>query len=506
MIGSFQSLLSAEGGAFRNKSPMNTTKNPQLLTFRDLEYRPDDLAILKRFYREVYVPEFPSRDERESLENMETYLRLKANGWYGRNNYHIVLGFDGEAAVAGAFADYLDEPNSGVIEFLVVRPALRGGGLGRQLLDETERHLAVDAHALGRAGLDLIAAEMNDPYKKNADSMDAFHRAATWDQWGYGLLDFPYVQPPLSADKARVDGLVLIAKACRSEFARALPTVKVKAILRGYMRWAMRIDTPEDTADYRLMARHLDADLITISGLRAYTGYDAARQFVVHEVVEVADPALVAALAVYARAFPGGRTDLNPDYFRAAVSERGANKDERYHFWAISRGPDSPVEGMASFFTFPQAGFGGYVVLDGSLRHTRRFPLLIARIEECMIRDALGAEGWYIECDPKQETLFLRHGFYTVDMAYAQPSLPGDAPYAPAQAPPLCLMYKPFGRSFAAPQVSVRSFRDCLASVFRSVYGVKNILQSPFYRYLCAAVESWPASRVPFRAVGAQSG
>ena len=72
---------------------------------------------------------------------------------------------------------------------------------------------------------------------------------------------------------------------------------------------------------------------------------------------------------------------------------------------------------MASFFTFPDAGFGGYIALDGSLRHSGRFPLLLARMEERMIRDAIGANGSYIECNPKQEPLFARHGFYTVDLA-----------------------------------------------------------------------------------------
>ncbi len=475
--------------------------NSRSPTFRELQYRPDDLAILERFYRDIYVPEFPSRDERESLENMASYLRLKANGWYGRNNYHIVLGFQGgDAPVAGSFADYLDEPNSGVIEFLVVTPALRGAGFGRQLLGETEKRLASDALLLGKDGLDVIVAEMNDPYKQNKDSMDAFLRAAIWDQWGYGLLDFPYIQPALSADKARVDGLLLIAKPCRSDFRRALPTAKLKAILRGYMRWAMRIEAPDETADYQLMSRYLEAETVPISGLHAYTGCDAARPFLIHEVTEPAEAELGAALAVYARAFPGGRTDLRPDDFRAALLERKSGTPEmRYHFWAIRRSQDAPVEGMASFFTFRHAGFGGYIGLQGSLQHTRRLPLLLARIEQRMIRDELGAVGWYIECDPKQEALFAGHSFYTVDLAYAQPPLPGGSPYPPIEAPPLRLMYKSFGRSFAPPELSVRTFRDSMARVFSTVYGLENVPRSPFSAWLREHAETWPDLRVRFR-------
>ena len=96
---------------------------------------------------------------------------------------------------------------------------------------------------LGKGGVDAIVAEMNDPFKQTKDSMDAFIRAAIWDGWGYRRLDFPYVQPALATDKAPVDELLLIAS--RSEFERALPAAKVKAVLRGYMRWAMRFSGPK---------------------------------------------------------------------------------------------------------------------------------------------------------------------------------------------------------------------------------------------------------------------
>jgi GNAT superfamily N-acetyltransferase len=469
------------------------------LTFRELQYREDDLALLERFYEEIYVPEFPSRDERESLDNMKAYLRLKAEGWYGGNNYHVILGLAGGKAVAGAFADYLDEPNSGVIEFLVVAPASRGGGVGGRLLAETEQRLANDARRLGRSGLDAVAAEMNDPFRPGRDSMDGFIRAAIWDRWGFGRLDFPYIQPALSADQAPVDGLLLIAKPGRSDLKNALPSSTVKAMLRGYMRWAMRIDTPAATAEYQAMARHLTADTVPICGLAAYTGSDAARPLVVHEVTEPADADFAAALCVYRRGFEGGPTDLDPACFRAALLQPADAEPMRYHFWAIRRRADSPVEGMASFFTFALAGFGGYIALEGALRNTRRFPLLLARIEHRMIRDQLGAVGWYIECDPRQEALFARHGFHTVDVRYAQPPLPGVPAYSPAEAPPLCLMYKEFGRSFAAPNIPVPGFCDSMARIFHAVYGIGNVAQSPFYAQLCAAAKAWPDRRVRFR-------
>jgi GNAT superfamily N-acetyltransferase len=474
----------------------------QPLTFRELQHKPDDLEILEQFYNDIYVGEFPSRDERESLQNMRNYLRLKATGWYGRNNYHILMGLSDGNPVAGAFVDYLDEPNSGVIEFLVVSHELRGTGCGRRLLDETEKLAGTDATTLGKGGLDCIVAEMNDPFKQTKDSMDPFIRAAIWDGWGYRRLDFPYVQPALSKDKVRVDDLLLIAKPCRGEFATGIPAEKVKAILRGYMRWAMRIERPEATADYRYMSRHLDGvEAVPLRGLRVYTGRDPQRPLAIHEITGPADPELAAGLAVYARAFPGARTDISPDNFRAALLDRETSmRETRYHFWTIRAAHEAAVEGMASFFTFPDAGFGGYITLDGTLRGTGRLVLLLARVEERMIRDAIGANGWYIECAPENERLFAKHGFHTVDVSYEQPPLPGGAMYAPTQAPPLRLMYKPFGRNFDTPALLAQTFRDSMARVFHTVYGVESVLQSPFYTRLCEQTETWPDSQVRFRA------
>ena len=472
------------------------------LIFRELQHKPDDLELLEQFYNDVYVAEFPSRDERESLQNMRNYLRLKATGWYGRNNYHILMGLDDGNPVAGAFVDYLDEPNSAAIEFLVVSHELRGTGCGRRLLDETEKLLTNDATALGKNGLDCLVAEMNDPFKQAKDSMDPFIRAAIWDGWGYRRLDFPYVQPALSKGQARVDDLLLIAKPCRSAREGGLAAGQVKAILAGYMRWAMRVERPETTPEYHYMSRQLDAmKTVPMCGLRAYTGRDSTRPLAIHEITGPADPELPAGLAIYARAFPGARTDISPDNFRAALLDRETSvRETRYHFWTIRAGHDAAVEGMASFFTFPDAGFGGYIALDGSLRGTGRLALLGARVEERMIRDAIGAIGWYIECAPELEPLFARHGFYTVDLAYTQPPLPGGTLYSPQEAPPLRLMYKPFGRNFEPPKLSAQTFCDTMARVFHTVYGVESVLQSPFYRGLCEQAESWPDAQVKFRA------
>jgi hypothetical protein len=127
---------------------------------------------------------------------------------------------------------------------------------------------------------------------------------------------------------------------------------------------------------------------------------------------------------------------------------------------------------MAAFFTFAGAGFGGYVAFTGALRGTGRMRPLLARIEECMVRDELGARGWYVECDigSDQAARFGRLGFHDIAIEYRQPSLGGTGESA---EPRLALMYKAFGDNGGPPRLSVHDLRDALVEIFRTVYGVR---------------------------------
>ncbi len=43
---------------------------------------------------------------------MERYLGLKAQGWYRKNNYHIIVATEAGEFIAGAIADFLAEANA----------------------------------------------------------------------------------------------------------------------------------------------------------------------------------------------------------------------------------------------------------------------------------------------------------------------------------------------------------------------------------------------------------
>jgi len=449
---------------------------------RELGSTAADAGLLRAFYDALYVPSFPDPDERESLASIERYLRLRAEGWYGRNAYHVRLLLEGGRPVAGSISDYLAEPNSGVIEFLVVAPEDRGRGLGRALLAWTEDGLAADARAAAQPGLESIVAEMNDPFRRPPaqDNVDPFLRLLVWGRWGYARLDFPYVQPALSAEQRPVTSMLLAMKhPGRAAPPPAVPGARVTRIVHEYLRWAMRIEVPDRCAEYRAMAEHLAGrETVALAPLDAYVGRDADRPLEVHEIADPHDADLDAVLRLYAGVFGAAATAADPATLRAAVAD-GGGRTGAWHLWALRARAGDPVAGMASFVTLDGFGFGGYVALAPPLRGTGRLPLLVARIEEQMLRDGRGATGWYVECDDGAAPALRRVGFHEVAVTYRQPPL-----RAGGEAPRLRLLYKAFGRTYAPPVLSPSALLDAVGLVYRVVYGIARPEEHPLHRAL----------------------
>ncbi|HEY0986724.1 MAG TPA: toll/interleukin-1 receptor domain-containing protein, partial [Kofleriaceae bacterium] len=451
----------------RTSRPVTGYRSSGPLAARELTAAAEDLALLRRFYTELYVHEFPDPNERESVDNMERYLQRKADGWYGNNNYHILLYLDGDAPVAGAIIDYLAEPNAGIIEFLVVSSACRRSSLGRRTLDWLERILHEDSRRAGLDGYSSVLAEMNDPFKLSgeADSMDAFQRAAIWHRWGFQKLRFPYIQPSLSPDQQPVRNLLLMCKPGPGSDAHAIASTTLREAVYGYARWAMRIDDPARNDECRAMAAFLAArPAVELLPLDRYTGAPGGRLVLTDHVAADAS-AIDAVLEIYAREFPGGPTTVSRAQFHQVVTDarrRAADPDAEhvYHLLSIAQTADGPPRGMVSFFTLPGAGFVGYVVLDPAIRNRGYLPEIVTAIERTMVVDDRRARGWYGECDPAGPAgaIFVKQGCREVDVVYRQPPLPGQDAYPFDSAPVLRLMYKELGETFAPPAVATTDF------------------------------------------------
>jgi GNAT superfamily N-acetyltransferase len=195
------------------------------------------------------------------LENIREYLWKKRSGWYGLNNYHVLTLYQDDVPVAVAICDYLAEPNTGIIEFLTVNAKWRKQGAGRAILDWTETVLRQDAVRAGK-DLDWILAEMEDPLlvKWQGEGMDPVARASIWDLWGYAKLDFRYLQPSLGPGKKAVEHLLLMGKAMRESGQKQISNTVLLQALRGYMRWAMRIEEPEKNPEYVRIEEELEGD------------------------------------------------------------------------------------------------------------------------------------------------------------------------------------------------------------------------------------------------------
>lgn len=461
------------------------------LTFHELRgTRRGDIELFKRFYKDCLKPEFPDPDELENVETIINYLRLKETGWYEKNNYHVILALDDGKPVGGAIADYLDGPNAGVIEYLVVQPERRNKGVGRRLLEHTERALHDDADTSRGRQLHWIVAELDDPYltPRSKNGLDPFARLGVWGQFGYQRLDFPYVQPALEKNKKPVETLMLIAKLCPDQFAsddreqpeaqrgresdsvgnkmgpdsqrgRSVPSNEVEMLVREYLRWAMRIEEPDSCDDFVTMADSLRAERqIELVTLKDYLGRENDGFLYVTDIVNENDPELNALIRLYEK-FKNPDPMITGDTFRQFFQKDGLTHRPgyRYHLWKFRSG-DPEWEGVASFMTAPSSermtsvGICHYLSLADSIYSVDRLRPLVARIEERMMRDANGASGWGIDCrgDIDREVL-TEVGFREPDAGQSrllEQSLLSGAGTASSSSEPRHMLYKRFGRVY----------------------------------------------------------
>jgi hypothetical protein len=443
----------------------------------------DHCELLRRFYRECYMAEFPDPNERESLKNIQDSLRKKETHEYGANNYHVLIAVDGDGApVGGSICDYFHKPNAGVIEYILVKPGLRKSGLGSQLLHTTESILANDAlNNRGTDGLDWVVAEVDDPYltRVEAQAFDPFARARIWDRWGYRILDFPYIQPALSKAQQPLYNLKLMVKPFGNRFTDTVPAGDVRQLLLDYIRLAMRKKHPENEPGFVKMNSFLssEAQQIALLPVGDYIGWDKRQHVSVNEVLSDDDQELAHALQVYPQLRPDTGAALSADELRKYAGPNGLNSKPGYHYhlWTMRIAEritgviaeDTAHEGVASFLTMPSAGFG-HLGFTGWLRDDYGLHEIVRRIEERMVRDHTHAQGWYVECDADPTRAGFTNpdiGFHELDVNYLQPRLKGDD-----RERSLHLLYKPFGRVYEPPTIPVSGFLKAVKELHRSIY------------------------------------
>jgi len=173
---------------------------PEPLAFRDLDVDYDD-PLLRSFHRDVLAPSF-SPDE---LEDVETLARgLRGDGDTERLTT-IAVADDG-TVLGGVVGEIYRREGVLLLAYLAVRPGLRGLGLGTKLME----HVASRWYA--RPAVRLALAEVHDPRAWSGVEGEApLRRLRLYARLGARVLGVPFVQPALSAERARVPGFLLLA-------------------------------------------------------------------------------------------------------------------------------------------------------------------------------------------------------------------------------------------------------------------------------------------------------
>jgi hypothetical protein len=218
------------------------------------------------------------------------------------------------------------------------------------------------------------------------------------------------------------------------------------------------------------------------------------------ELTDPDDPDVAAITRIYAEEYHAGPGSIDASLFAEGLrSGHFRGRPFAYHLVAVRTAPDGPVAGMASFFTFPGAGFGGYVVFSRTMRGHGYLDDYLAGVEAIMQRDGLGARGWFIECDPVDGTrpIFLRKGFHEVAITYRQPPIWARED-ADGATPLLHLLYRAFGGG-EPPPLRKDEVLNALRWIFGDLYRVPDVETSPFYRDIANELAALPGETVPWR-------
>ncbi len=185
--------------------------------------------ILGRFF-EGYDRAFVLPDEREDLAGFEKCLSLNRTHRHalGRTHCELVAVLENEAGTLLGGANFLATaidrdgapPAAVALNYVYVEETARGRGLLRQILSAV-RTLALTALDLDPEGPPpAIFIEQNDPLRLTPEEyaedtahsgLDQVDRLAIWARVGARVIDFPYIQPALSAEQQPDDGLIYAA-------------------------------------------------------------------------------------------------------------------------------------------------------------------------------------------------------------------------------------------------------------------------------------------------------
>ncbi|MGC5324343.1 GNAT family N-acetyltransferase [Brevibacillus sp. SYSU BS000544] len=151
-----------------------------------------------------YDDTFPL-EVREPHEIFWESLRYAKNN--SANNFHFLIGLEGEQIVSFATGHYIKEVNSGFIVYIAATPTKRSKGLGTKTLYKMEELLTEDAKSAGFPSIQSIVleTEKQEVVQTPEEKQDCIKRSRFFERNRYRKYEeIDYYQPPLHDGGERV--------------------------------------------------------------------------------------------------------------------------------------------------------------------------------------------------------------------------------------------------------------------------------------------------------------
>lgn len=254
-------------------------------------------SLMRRMYP-LYKRTFPIAEERSSLKGLIKAMRMNMREAVQRSNQRTqeswVLAYDTSAkrvvagynsltiSTANTSEDIRREADAGsVLIYIFVDAAYRDSQITRVMADMSEaaaRDFAARTHNDGRTADKMVmieTAEQNDPRAMTPcmfieDSTGAgidqcVRRAIFQKNYGFGQIDFPYMQPSLEGQES-CEGLTMIVRrrlppgSSMSPVLHSMNAKMLKMIIENFIEKSFfEGDAYKNDAAWQKMARHLDA-------------------------------------------------------------------------------------------------------------------------------------------------------------------------------------------------------------------------------------------------------
>jgi hypothetical protein len=164
-----------------------------------IEISDDNLYYLDKVF-ELYDQSFPL-EVREPHDVFLQSLQYATKAY--PNNFHLLIGLDGEELVSFATGHYLAAVNTGYVVYIVTNPLLRCKGTGTKTLLKIEELLNIDATLAGNSSLKamILETESLDNAVDVVEREECIKRNRFFQKNKYNqYLEWEYVQPPLHND------------------------------------------------------------------------------------------------------------------------------------------------------------------------------------------------------------------------------------------------------------------------------------------------------------------